>query len=116
MKADEYKKLCNQPNAFSTHDLQFTERILRDENSVVALHLAEVLQKSPIPKPEKHKGDTFTDYFLIALPESDAEIIIDVFTDLEADAVEKDGTTTLSAGFYAEMADKWMNYLANLNS
>ena len=113
MKADEYKNLCNQPNSFSHYDLQITERTLRDENSVLAMHLAVILQKSPISKPEKHKGDKFTDYYLIALPESNAELIVDVFTNLEASNVENIETTS-SSSLYAVMADKWMKYLSSI--
>lgn len=116
MNADEYKKLCHQPNAFSRQDLQITERTLRDANPAIALRLAEILQKSPLPKPEKHKGDKFTDYFLITLSESDAELIVDVFTNLEAGNIETNGTTTPSASIYAGMADKWMSYMLYLDS
>lgn len=116
MDADEYKKLCNEPNVFSRRDLEIAEKALREKNISVALHLAEILQTSPITKPEKHKGDKFNDYFLVALPESDAEVIVDVFSDLEVDNVENDGTTTSLAGFYAGVADKWLNFLTSINS
>ncbi len=114
MTADEYKKLCNQPNVFSRSDLKFTERTLRAKNLSVALRISEFLENSPITKPKKHKGDKFTDYFLVVLPEPEAEIIIDAFTELEVENVEDDGTTTSLASFYAGMADKWMTYLSFL--
>ncbi len=104
MNANEYKKLCNEPSVFSRSDLEITEKILREKNISVASHLAKILQTPPITKPEKHKGNKLTDYFFIALSESDAEIIIDVFTDLEVDNVENDGTITSLAGFYAGVA------------
>ncbi|HEY0658437.1 MAG TPA: hypothetical protein VGD05_08180 [Pyrinomonadaceae bacterium] len=116
MKADEYEKLCNEPNVFSRSDLEIAERILREKNLSVALHISKFLENSPITKSEKHKGDKFTDYFLVALSESDAEIIVDAFLDLEVDNVENDGTTTSLAGFYAGEADKWLNFLTSIKS
>lgn len=113
MNADEYRKLCNQPNVFSRYDLQITERTLRKENPVLALRLAGILQKSPIPKPEKHLGGKLTDYFFVVLPESDAELIVDTFTSLEAGKIELNGITTPSADFYAGMVDKWLRYLSS---
>jgi len=112
INADEYKKLCVQPNAFSRNELEITEKILREKNLSVALHLSDTLQTSPIKKPEKHKGDKFTDYFLITLLESEAEMIVDIFTDLEAQNIENDGMTTPMASSYAEVADKWITYLS----
>ncbi|MBA4123828.1 MAG: hypothetical protein H0X72_15390 [Acidobacteria bacterium] len=116
MNADEYKKLCNQPNVFSRSHLEITEKTLREKNLSVALHLSETLQTSPITKPAMHKGDKFADYFLITFSESDTEIIIDVFTDLEAENVENDGTTTPAASFYGGVVDKWTTYFSSLKS
>jgi hypothetical protein len=116
MRADEHKKLCNQPNAFSRHDLQITEKSLREANAVAASRLAELLRKLPVPKSEKHKGDVFSDYFLIALPESGAELIIDFFTNLEAGHLENDGTTTRAASFHAVTADEWRKYLSSVET
>ncbi len=116
MNADEYKKLCIQSNAFSRSDLEFTEKILREKKLSVALRVFETLQTSPIIKPGKHKGDKFTDYFLVILTESEAEIITDIFTDLEVESVGNDGTSTPLANLYAEVAGKWMDYLTSINS
>lgn len=113
MTTDEYKQLCNQPNAFSRKDLEITEKVLINKNGSVALHLSKILQASPITKPEKHQGDKFTDYFLISLSESDVETIIDVFTDLEAESLDNNRMTTPSASFYGGIVDKWLRYLSS---
>lgn len=116
MNSDEYKRLCNQPNAFSRRDLEITEKTLREKNHSVAQRLSEILQTLTIKKPENHKGNKSTDYFLISLSESDVDRIVDVFTDLEVENAETDGITTSLASFYGEIADKWMNYLATISS
>jgi hypothetical protein len=51
----------------------------------------------------------------VFLSESEVSLIIDVFTDLEVDNVETDGTTPL-VSFYGGIADKWTNYLADVSS
>jgi hypothetical protein len=94
VKADEYKKLCDRPNVFSRRDLETTGKILREKNHPVGLAFSEILQTSPLSKPEKHKGDKSTDYFLIDLEESDAAAIVDHLLEKEADSIEENGETT----------------------
>jgi hypothetical protein len=116
MNADEYKKICSQPNAFPRSILESTQRTLMQEDSPVALKLSDVLQNSPITKPDNHKGNKFSEHFLITLSESEVEVIIDVFIDLEVANVGVDGKSTSLSNFYAGIADKWTNYLTSLNS
>lgn len=111
MDSDEYKKLCSQPNAFSRHGLEFAQRNLRENNLPISSRIFEILKKSPIPKPEEHKGDKFTDYFLLNLSRFEVEIIVDVFAVLEAMSIENSVETSLPT-FYGEIVDKWMKYLS----
>src|SRR4028118_672766 len=101
MNADKYRKLCNQASAFSRRDLEITEKTLRERNHSVALQVSEILQNSPIAKPEKHRGEMLTDCFWVTLSESETELIIDVFIDLEAENIKNDGITTSLASLYA---------------
>lgn len=114
MNADEYKRLCDQPNAFSRRDLEISEKLLREKDSSLALRLSEILQSSQITRPKKHEGGKWNDRFLINLPEQDAEMIVEVFTDVEVETINNDGNTTPLASFYGNVADKRMMYLSSL--
>ena len=116
MKTNEYKQICKQPNAFSRHYFEVTEKVLSENNFPIALRLSEILQNPPITKPENHKGGEATDYFLVDLSESETDKIVDIFTELEVVSIGSNGATTPLATFYGEVADKWINYLSIIES
>lgn len=111
MDAEEYKSICNRPDAFERGVLETSERELLSRHSPSALRLQEILRGAPVSKPLLHNADKHTDYFLVKLNLAEAEQIVEYLVDAEADAVGRDGETTLQASRFGSLVDAWARYV-----
>jgi len=84
---EEYKSICNRPDAFGRGVLEASERELLSRHSPLALRLQEILRSAPVSKPLLHNGGKETDYFLVTLDVAEAELIADCLVDAEVEAV-----------------------------
>ena len=111
MDVEEYKSICNRPDAFERGILESSERELRSRHLPSALRLQEILKSSSVSKPLLHNGDKHTDYFLVTLNVAEAEQIVEYLVDAEADAVGEDGETTPQASRFGSLVDAWVRYV-----
>ena len=111
MDVEEYKSICNRPDAFERGVLEASERELLSRHSPSALRLQEILRSAPVSKPLLHNGNKHTDYFLVRLNVAEAEQIVEYLVDAEADAVGRDGETTPQASHFGSLVDAWVQYV-----
>lgn len=111
MDVEEYKSICNRPNAFERGVLEASERELLSRHSSSALRLQEILRRAPVSKPLLHNGGKDTDYFLVTLNVAEAEQIVEHLVDAEADTVGRDGETTPQANRFGSLVDAWVRYI-----
>ena len=111
MDSAEYHKQCSSPASFRRKELEDTYEALKVAQSEKAKIIANALESSPIEKPRQHSGGQENDYFNVAVPELDAEAIIEVLGDLEAQSVSEEGHTTPLASHYASLLDRWLRYV-----
>jgi hypothetical protein len=111
VNAEEYKFICNRPDAFQRNVLEASERELLLSHPALALRLREILNSAPIPKPSLHNGDKHTDYFLVNLNVAEAEQIAEHLGDAEVGAVGRNGETTPQASLFGSLVDAWIRYI-----
>lgn len=110
MNAEEYRSLINQKNVLDHTTLSVTlnELVLCQEFELAA-GINRILQNNQIVKPLLH-ADPYslsTAYYNVDLSSDDVDKIRDIFFELEANYVGKEGETTPKASFYASLVDKW---------
>ena len=114
MDTESYKKKCKLPEAFSRYELKQTlcalEKVKSDKKDLVL----EALQSKAIEKPDSHEGGQDTDYLLVNIKITDAEIIVEALGDLEVSSVSLEGYTTPLASQYASLLDRWLHYVESL--
>ncbi len=111
MDVEEYKSICNRPDAFERGVLEASERELLSRHLPSALRLQEILRSATVSKPLLHNGGKHTDYFLVTLNVSEAEQIAGYLLDAEAGAVGRDGETTPQASHFGSLVDAWTRYI-----
>ena len=111
MEHNEYRHLCERPDAFSRHELTLTLRVLDQAHNPAADRIREILERMPIKKPTKHAGGNDTDHFLVSLGSEEANNILDCVRDGEVDALGEGYSATGLASAYASLADKWFRYV-----
>jgi len=110
MNAEEYKQAISQNDVLDHTTLNITLKELASKHEMkLAANLKRILEKNKIAKPDLHfkSNDTSVSYYKVDLSSNDIETIIDIFVELEADHVDKNGNTTPTASFYATLVDKW---------
>ena len=80
---------------------------MRTVNPLIANKLQAIISAGPIEKPEKHRGGPETDFFQVQLDQSELEVIVEAFCELEVSNLTSRGATTLTASHYATMLDIW---------
>jgi len=108
---EEYKSICDRPDAFERGVLEASERELLSRHLPSALRLQEILSGAPVLKPLLHNGGKHTDYFLVTLDIAEAEQIVEYLVDAEAEAVGLDGETTPQASHFGSLVDLWTRYV-----
>jgi hypothetical protein len=108
---EEYKFICNRPDAFERGVLEASERELHSRHLPSALRLQEILKSASVSKPLLHTGGKHTDYFLVMLNVVEAEQIVEYLVDAEADAVREDGETAPQASRFGSLVDAWVRYI-----
>lgn len=102
-----YKQQSESKNAFSRNVLEETVRAIRPVNVGIADKIQSLLDSGPVQKPQKHKGGPETDFFMVELDQSEIEVIVEVFANLEVTNISPDGRTTSEASHYASLLDAW---------
>lgn len=111
MDSAEYHKQCSSPSSFHRKELEDTYEAMKKAQSEKAKTIANALASKPIEKPKQHSGGQENDYFYVAIPEHDAEIIIEELGTLEAQSVSPEGHTTALASHYASLLDRWLRFV-----
>jgi len=120
MDANEYREICCRPDSFQRAVLEATTQILLQSHPPLAVRVRELLEGSPISKPDLHGAGKNTDYFTVKLDVADAEQIVGFLQDAEVAAVldaqmapvESNGRTPTKADRVAALVDTWMGYVA----
>lgn len=107
MDHHEYRQITNSVNVFSRGVLEETICVIRTVNPLIANKLQAIISVGPIEKPEKHQGGSETDYFQVQLDQSELEVIVEAFCELEFSNLSSKGETTLTASHYATVLDIW---------
>lgn len=108
MDAQEYGRLTSGPLFVSRPIIEETASILAGRSDSAKAALNHLLALSPLNKPDKHLGDSSTDYFdTTGLSDDVLEDICDHLFEAEADAVPPSGETTREASRIASLVDLW---------
>ncbi len=108
MDAQKYGRLTSSPLFISRPILEETAAILQKRSESATEALNRLFEESPLTKPEKHTGDSSTDYFdTTGLSDDILESICDNLFEAEADAVPSSGETTAKASRIASLVDLW---------
>lgn len=107
MEAEEYRQICSKPESFARGDLETTHRILLERSSSVALLIEATLDAQPITKPDKHKGGSDTDHFLVQLGEDVVERILVHVQDAELAVLGREWETTPEASRIGSLTGSW---------
>ena len=114
MEAEEYKELIRSKGVLGYTTLNITlKELIAKKDIRLTTEITRILHINKIEKPALHinPNDNTTNYYKIDLSKEDIDAIADIFFDLEASFVGKDGSTTPTAAFYADLADRWFNLI-----
>lgn len=108
MDAQKYGRLTSSPLFVSRPIIEETASILAGRCDSARVALTGLLGTTPLTKPDKHTGDSSTDYFdTTGLSDEVLEGICDHLFEAEADAVPSSGETTPEASRIASLVDLW---------
>lgn len=107
MDSATYKQQTSRVDAFQRGTLTDTAAALEKTDAELAQRVRDQLERSPIPKPERHGGGPDSDIFRVELPVATIEAIVESLGAAEAGAVAPDGTTTREASRLATLVDIW---------
>ena len=108
MDTQKYGRLTSSLLFISRPIIEETISILGGRCDSARAALGILLEASPLTKPDKHSGDSSTDYFdTTGLSDEVLEDICDHLFEAEADAVPSSGETTREASRIASLVDLW---------
>jgi hypothetical protein len=110
MDSAKYKQQTSRADAFHRGTLTETITVLERTNTGLALRVRGELERSPIPKPERHDGGPESDIFRVELLLTEVEAVVEALGAAEAGAVAADGSTTREASRFATLLDTWLRY------
>jgi hypothetical protein len=114
MDVNEYKRLTGKKEVFDFHTLKKTQQYLEEnDHKDIAQRVADVLAQNKIETPFLHNksSDPQAGFYKVDLPYEDLQVIVDMFADLEAGALDDEYRTTPAASFFASMVDRWNRLL-----
>ena len=82
VSVEEYAYNCALPQVFSRGALQQTFRLLRKSHPTLALKVQNIMNCTPIPKPDEFAGDPRTDNFEIDLSGEELQAILEALVSM----------------------------------
>jgi len=108
MDAQKYGRLTSSPLYVSRPIIEETISLLVGRCDSARAALIRLQDTSPLKKPDKHTGDSSTDYFdATGLSDEVLEDICDQLIEAEAEEVAPSGETTREASRIASLVDFW---------
>ena len=114
MNSQEYKKICDLKNVFGVAQLQEMLRLLKKVNAESAALITDALENGRIPRLDLHGGTEFDDYCKVSCSVAQADKIVEILFEAEADSVPVSGEATGQTHMLVNLVNKWSDYREEL--
>ena len=109
MDWDTYKRLCDTPDVLSRWMLEQTMELLE---GALRSELEAAMRRSPIAKPEDHKGGYATDMFKLTLSSAQVQAVLERVTAAVHAGHRTSGTARRGLGGFEEAWREYVDHLA----